>query len=100
MICLLASKQLGFLVRSGEAVDKLVCTPDGVQWKRVPEWSDDPLSAIAFAQGGIYGHCGTCLSPTKPALKPLPPPLSLLFSSPHHPRNGFSNAQVCVGSVA
>ena len=49
VICLLASKQLGFRVRSGEAVGKPVGTLDGVQWMRAPEWSVDPLSVIAPA---------------------------------------------------
>ena len=51
MICLRTSRAMGVVVRSGEAVDKPLGTPDGVQWMRVPEWSVDPQSAIALAQG-------------------------------------------------
>ena len=39
---------MGFRARSGEAVGKPAGTPDGVQWMRVPEWSVDPLSALAL----------------------------------------------------
>ena len=53
VICLRTSMAMGFPVRSGEAVDKLLGTPDGVQWMRVPEWSVEPQSAIALAQGRI-----------------------------------------------
>ena len=56
VIYLRTSAQLGFRVRSGEVFDKPVGTPDGVQWMRAPELSVDPLSAIALAQGRIYGH--------------------------------------------
>ena len=54
MICLRTSRGMGFRVRSGEAVGKPVGTPDAVQWMRAPEWSVDPLSAIALALDGIY----------------------------------------------
>ena len=56
MICLRTSRAMGVLLRSGEAVGKPVGTPDGVQWMRVPEWSVDPLSAIALAYDRIYRH--------------------------------------------
>ena len=49
MICLRTSRAMDFRVRSGEAVGKPVGTPDGFQWMRLPEWSVDPLSAIAAA---------------------------------------------------
>ena len=58
MICLRTSRVTGSQVRSGEVVGKPEGTPDGVQWMRVPEWSFDPLSAFALAQGGIYCHRG------------------------------------------
>ena len=48
-ICLRTSRELGFRVRSGEAFDKPVGTPDGVQWKRALEWSVEPLRSIALA---------------------------------------------------
>ena len=51
MICLRTSRVRGFRFRSGEAVDKPVGTPDGVQWIRAREWSVDSLSAIGFAYG-------------------------------------------------
>ena len=60
MIYLRISMQLGFQVRSGEAVDKSVGTPDGVQWMRVPEWSIDPLSTTSVAYGRIYRY--SCVS--------------------------------------
>ena len=53
VICLRTSMQVGFRVRSGKFFDKPVGTPDGFQWMRVPEWSVDPLSFIALAQGRI-----------------------------------------------
>ena len=56
VICLHTSRAMGSQVRFGEVVGKPVGTPDGFQWMRVPEWSVDPLSAIALAQGRIYGH--------------------------------------------
>ena len=56
VICLSTSTHVGFRVRSGEFVDKPVGIPDACQWMRVPEWSVDPLSAIALAYGQIYIH--------------------------------------------
>ena len=56
MICLHTSRGMGFRVRSGEAVGKPVGIPDGVQWKRAPEWSVDPLSAITLDYSQIYRH--------------------------------------------
>ena len=56
VICLRTSTQLGFRVCSGEAVDKPVSIPDGVQWMRALEWSVDPLGAIALDQSRIYLH--------------------------------------------
>ena len=47
---------MGYRVRSGEAVGKPVGILDGVQWMRAPEWSVDPLSAIALAHDRIYGQ--------------------------------------------
>ena len=52
MICLRISRAMGFVVRSGEAVDKPVGTPDGVKWMRAADWPGDPLSATTLA----YGH--------------------------------------------
>ena len=53
VICRRTSRAVGCRVLSGEAVDKPVGTPDGVQWMRVPEWSVDPLRPIALAYGRI-----------------------------------------------
>ena len=56
MICLRTSMQLGFRVRSGEAVGKPVGILDAVQSRRALEWSVDPLSANARVHELIYGH--------------------------------------------
>ena len=53
VICLRTSMAKGPRVWSEVAVGKPVGTPDGSQWMRFPEWSVDPLSAIALAQGRI-----------------------------------------------
>ena len=46
VICLRTSRVMGSRLRSGEAVGKLVGTPDGVQWMRDPESFWGPLSFI------------------------------------------------------
>ena len=51
VIYLHTSRSTGFQVGSGAAVDKLVDSPDGVQWLRVPEWSIGPRIAIALVYG-------------------------------------------------
>ena len=47
MIYLRTSRGMGFRVRSGEAVGKLVGTPGGIQRLRALEWSFDPLGEMS-----------------------------------------------------
>ena len=69
-IYLRTSRPMGFQVRSGDAADKPVGIPDGVQSMQVLEWSIDPLSTIAAACGRIYRHEAFSSQPT-PAADPL-----------------------------